>query len=184
MSSPLASTLTFLGCFLAASISAGAAPKKRVPPKAEPAAPAALLDPVLEPHAERYDANLVGLKATRVVEIKQRRAAYLAELDAALTKIPAGTDVPLTDLLRKERAGVADGLVVPANPTGLPPEIQTARKLFFNKIEFASMTFAAEKKKLDDAYIKLLTVLARQTRSDKAMVARIAAEKRRVLTVQ
>jgi hypothetical protein len=66
----------------------------------------------------------------------------------------------------------------------LPPEIQTARKQFFNRIEFASMTFNAGKKKLDDAYLKLLTTLARQTKSDKPLAARIAAEKRRVQTGQ
>jgi hypothetical protein len=187
MSSPLA-LLTIVLCLFAVPCPAGAAPKRkvapktRITPKVEPAAPNTQLDPALEPHAEHYEADLAALRTARVADLANRRAGYLAELDAAIAKIAAGADAALIGVLRKEREGIARGLVTPANPAGLPPEIQTARKRFFNRIEFASMTFAAEKKKLDAAYLKLLTTLGRQTKNDKPLAARIAAERRRVQT--
>jgi hypothetical protein len=187
MSSPLSLVFGFLLCFTAAPFSAQAATAKKgtakkVVPRAEPAEPNAPLDPALETHAAHYDADLAALKAARVTELAQRRAAYLAELDAALAKVATGADAAMIGMLKKEREGIAGGLVTPANPVGLPPETQAARKLFFNRVEFSAMNFAAEKKKLDDAYLKLLVTLGRQTKSDKTMPARIAAERRRVQT--
>src|SRR4051794_22709754 len=100
MSPSHASLLVLLACLFAVPCSASAAPKTRVAPKAE-SAPSAQLEPELEPHAGRYDAEIETLRAARLAELALRRTAYLAELDGALAKIATGSDAALIGSLRK-----------------------------------------------------------------------------------
>ena len=137
-------------------------------------------DPLLAPHAERYDAELDALRKTRKAETTRYETEYVQKLDAAIS---AGKDEATIAKLRKEREGVVKGMLVPANPVGLPEETMTARKAFLNGAGKASLQYNAAKKKLDDAYLKTLAGLAKQARgknAPKGLATQVAEEKRRV----
>jgi hypothetical protein len=139
------------------------------------------LDPSLAPHAAQYTADLQVLSTARKAQMTEATRLYLAQLDAAL-KVP-GLDPATATALKKERDGVATGLLVPANPTGLPPDIATARKTFLSAAGKAAFDFNAAKKKIDDAYLKILTGLTRKAKGKTVpagLSAQAAAEKRRV----
>ncbi len=138
------------------------------------------LDPLLAPHAERYNAELEALRKTRKVETTRHETEYAQKLDAA---IAAAKDEGTIMKLRKEREGVVKGMLVPANPVGLPEDAMAARKAFLNGAGKASLEFNAARKKLNDAYLKTLAGLAKQARgknAPKGLAAQVAEEKRRV----
>ena len=140
------------------------------------------LDPSLAPQAAQYTADLEVLKTARKAQLAGSTRIYLVQLDAAL-KTPA-LDAATATTLKKERDGVASGLLVPANPVGLPADILVARKAFFSGVGKASFDFTAGKKKIDDAYLKVLTGLARKAKAKTVpagLSAQVAAERRRVL---
>ena len=138
------------------------------------------LDPLLAPHAERYNADLEALRKTRKAETTRYETEYAQKLDAV---IAAAKDEATITKLRKEREGVVKGMLVPANPVGLPEDAMAARKVFLNGAGKASFEFNAAKKKLDEAYLKTLAGLAKQARgktAPKGLAAQVAEEKRRV----
>ncbi len=138
------------------------------------------LDPLLAPHVERYNTDLDVLRRTRKAETTRYETEYAQKLDAV---IAAAKDETTITKLRKEREGVVKGMLVPANPVGLPDEAMAARKAFLNGAGRASLQFNAAKKKLDDAYLKTLAGLAKQARgknAPKGLAAQVAEQKRRV----
>jgi hypothetical protein len=140
------------------------------------------LDPSLAPQATQYTADLETLKTARKALLAESTRNYLLQLDAAL-KAPE-LDAAAATTLKKEREGVATGLLVPAHPTGLPADILAARKAFFSGVGKAAHDFATGKKKIDDSYLKVLTALARKAKAKTApagLAAQVAAERRRVM---
>ena len=138
------------------------------------------LDPLLAPHVERYNADLAALRKTRKAETTRYETEYAQKLDAV---IAAAKDEAIITKLRKEREGVVKGMLVPANPVGLPDDAMAARKVFLNGAGKASMEFNVARKKLNDAYLKTLAGLAKQARgknAPKGLAAQVAEEKRRV----
>jgi hypothetical protein len=139
--------------------------------------------PNLAPHAAKYTSDVDTLRVARKMKLEESQNAYLRALDAAILPGTAAPDI--LEALRKERNGVVAGLLAPADPAGLPDEIAAARKVFFNGVGKAAHDFAVEKKKLDDAYLKILAELAKQAKRKGAppsLGQEVAAEKRRVLT--
>ena len=140
------------------------------------------LDPSLAPQATQYTADLEVLKTARKAQLAEATRIYLLHLDTAL-KTP-DLDAATVAALKKERDGVASGLLTPANPAGLPADIVTARKNFFSGVGKAAHDFTTGKKKIDDAYLKVLTGLSRKANAKTApagLSAQVAAERRRVL---
>jgi hypothetical protein len=138
------------------------------------------LDPLLEPHASRYSADVKALMAARDAGVKESEAGYVQKLDAAGATV---TDEALKALIKRERQGVLAGLLAPANPTGLPEDLQVARRAFINGVGKATADYNKAKKVVDDAYLKVLAGLAKQARaktSPAGLAAQVAAEKRRV----
>ncbi len=123
------------------------------------------------------DASIAGFRAARKATSAECRTTYLRVLDAALK---TSSDAATTAALHKERDGIADGLVAPADAIGLPADVAAARRVFFNGVGKASVDFDAAKKKLDADYLKTLSKLQAQSKRDKKLAAQIAAEKRRV----
>jgi hypothetical protein len=139
------------------------------------------LDPLLAPHANKYGEEIRALQAARKAHMTQVTTAYLQHLDAAIKA--AAQDAATQAILKKERDGVASGLLAPAYPVGLPEETAAARKAFFAGVGKAAHDFATAKKKLDEAYLKVLAGLAKQAKAKTAppgLAAQVAAEKRRV----
>lgn len=138
------------------------------------------LDPLLAPHAEQYNSEIERLRALRKTQLAQVETEYVQRLDDAIKTV---TDEKTLALLRKEREGVVTGLLAPANPAGLPEEAEAARKTFLNGAGKAAFDFNTEKKKVDDAYLKVLAGLTKQAKVKGApagLAAQVAAEKQRV----
>ena len=145
------------------------------------AEPTGALDPLLTPHAQKYDAEIERLRATKVSDLRQAETQYAAALDAAITAAPP-TDAALP-MMKKEREGVQKGILAPSNPSGLPESVATARKSFLSAAGRAAHLFHTEKKKVDDAYLKVLADLSKQAKGKNAvpgLAGQIAGEKRRV----
>jgi hypothetical protein len=141
-----------------------------------------VLNPLLAPHAERYTAGLEDLRGAKKSQLAREETEYVQKLDAA---IATAKDEKAIAVLRREREGVVKGMIAPANPDGLSPEVTAARKAFFSGVGKASADFAAAKKKLDDAYLKTLADLAKQARGKSGppgLAAEVTAEKRRVVS--
>jgi hypothetical protein len=129
---------------------------------------------------EMHDARetaLADFRTARKAKLIECRATYLQVLDEALK---VATDAAIAAIIRKERAGIADGLVAPADAPGLPEELAAARRVFFNGVGKASVDYDAAKKKLDAEYLKSLNKIQSQHKRDKKLSAQIAAEKRRI----
>jgi hypothetical protein len=140
------------------------------------------LDPSLAPHAAQYNSELQVLATARKTKREESTRLYVQQLEAAMKA--SGVDAATVAILKKERDGVIAGLLVPANPAGLPADIVTARKAFLSGVGKASFDFATGKKKADDVYLKTLTDLAKKARAKTApagLSAQVAAERRRVL---
>ena len=138
------------------------------------------LDPLLAPHARAYDASIADLQAAKKTQLSQAETEYVQKLDAAIS---AAKDEATVTVLRKEREGLVKGLLAPANPSGFPPEVVTARKAFFNGAGKAAADFTVAKKKADEAYLKTLAGLSKQAKGKDApagLATQVAAEKRRV----
>lgn len=142
-------------------------------------AQAPVMSPALALHATQYNTGIETLRAAWKATLAEHEARYAQQLDVA---IKAAAE-PLAGTLKRERDGVVAGLLAPANPEGLPVEVATARKAFFAGAGKAAFDFQTEKKKLDEAYLKALGVLAKEAKGKQAapeLAAQVAAEKRRV----
>src|SRR5687768_11593199 len=94
------------------------------------------LDPLLAPHAERYNLALEDLKKTVKTQLTARETEYVQKLDAAIAR---AKDEAAIDALRKEREGVVKGLLASAKSAPFPEEVIAARNAFLSGASKASL---------------------------------------------
>ncbi len=134
--------------------------------------------PSIVPLREGYEQEIAALANARGTRISELTASYVKLLDDAAA---SATDAVVAGAVRKEREGIATGFLAPGRIPGLPPEIEAAHRKFFGAVSQASVDFETAKKKVDAAYLKVLTALTAKGRRDAALARDAAAEKRRVI---
>jgi len=139
------------------------------------------MPPSLSNLEAKYKADMEAASAAQDADVDRAGRTYLGVLETAEKSSLAVSDMKPLAAIAAERDGLKNRNLAGAPPADLPKSLAVARKSYFASVAKADTDHAPRKQRINADYLRSLTTLESQFRTDAAAMAEIAAEKNRVI---
>ena len=140
-----------------------------------------LLEPELQPLAEKYKADLAAFNAQKATAMARAQQPYVSALDGAEKTATSAGNLDAVAAITTEREALKAGTMRAEFPEGLPKALQAPRKACLDAVTRVGAQVEPRRKAVATAYLQALASLQAKAAGKPGLAEQIAAEKEKLL---